>query len=117
MSGAKRSETGQTRKSPYNLDRLTVDELAGLRDAAEAMRLEKLDQAKAALLDEFREKAAALGVSLETLLSGRKRDAETLPVKYRGPNGEEWAGRGRLPQWISDAEKQGHKRDEFLIQK
>jgi DNA-binding protein H-NS len=38
-------------------------------------------------------------------------------MKYSGPKGEEWSGRGRLPQWVEDAEKQGRKRDEFLIQK
>jgi DNA-binding protein H-NS len=54
------------------------------------------------------------GVSVESLISGRKG---TVPAKYRGPKGEEWSGRERLPQWVADVEKQGRKRDEFLIQK
>src|SRR5438105_1679107 len=107
------------RKTPYNLDRLNVYELAALRDAAEAKRLEKLDEAKAALLEEFREKASVLGVSLESMLAGRKRGStgEKVPVKYRGPKGEEWSGRGRKPQWVQEIETQGKSQKDFLIQK
>jgi DNA-binding protein H-NS len=38
-----------------------------------------------------------------------------LPVKFRGPKGEAWSGRGKLPQWMADAEKQGKSRDEFMV--
>ncbi len=39
-------------------------------------------------------------------LKGRK-----LPVKFKGPNGETWAGRGRLPHWM-----QGQDKEQFRIQ-
>lgn len=29
-----------------------------------------------------------------------------VPVKFRGPNGEEWSGRGRAPKWIEHAERE-----------
>jgi DNA-binding protein H-NS len=45
-------------------------------------------------------------------LSGTK-----VPPKYRGPNGETWAGRGATPVWMRDAMKGGKKRDDFLIAK
>jgi DNA-binding protein H-NS len=35
--------------------------------------------------------------------------------KYRGPNGETWAGRGLAPRWLTALEKNGKKRDRFLI--
>ena len=38
-------------------------------------------------------------------LRGRK-----LPVKFKGPNGEEWAGRGRLPKWM-----QGQDKEKFRV--
>lgn len=38
-------------------------------------------------------------------LKGRK-----LPVKFRGPNGETWAGRGRLPAWM-----QGQDKEQFRV--
>ena len=36
---------------------------------------------------------------------------------YKGPNGETWAGRGLAPRWLTDLEKNGKKRDQFLIKK
>ncbi len=37
-------------------------------------------------------------------------------AKYRGPNGEEWSGRGRVPKWMAVLEAEGRNREEFLIQ-
>jgi DNA-binding protein H-NS len=123
MSDTEQAAGNLKRKpSGHDLDRLTVPELAALRDAAEAKRLEKLDEAKKALLDEFREKAAQIGVSLDSLLpgkaparAGRASGQKTLAVKYRGPKGEEWRGRGKTPDWLREAEKQGRKREEFRV--
>lgn len=43
-----------------------------------------------------------------------KKPKGALPAKYRGPNGEEWSGRGRNPKWLQAAIDAG-KKDEFLI--
>ncbi len=51
-----------------DLDRMTVAELTALRDAAEAKRREKLDDAKNAVLEETRAKLAELGLTLEAVL-------------------------------------------------
>jgi DNA-binding protein H-NS len=40
-----------------------------------------------------------------------------VPPKYRGPNGETWAGRGAKPRWLVAAMKKGKKLDSFLIHK
>jgi DNA-binding protein H-NS len=37
--------------------------------------------------------------------------------KYRGPDGETWAGRGAMPKWLAALRKEGHKPEEFLIAK
>jgi DNA-binding protein H-NS len=38
------------------------------------------------------------------------------PVKYRGPNGETWSGgRGRKPQWVTQALKEGRSLEEFAV--
>jgi DNA-binding protein H-NS len=37
--------------------------------------------------------------------------------KYRGPDGETWAGRGAMPRWMAAAIKEGKKREDFLIDK
>jgi DNA-binding protein H-NS len=45
-------------------------------------------------------------------LAGRK-----IEPKYRGPNGETWAGRGQAPRWLTELEASGSSRESFLIQK
>ena len=37
------------------------------------------------------------------------------PVKYRGPNGETWSGRGRTPGWLTAIEMDGRSRDTCLV--
>ncbi len=48
-------------------------------------------------------------------------DAETektrtpVAVKYYGPEGQTWTGRGRAPGWLLNLEAQGRDRNEFLV--
>ncbi len=120
-----------------DLDRMTVPQLTTLIAAAEAKRRDKLDDAKAALRTEMERKAAELGIAPGDLFSapGQQAPAEQRvgkngtrarkprgdigakrAAKYRGPNGEEWSGRGRMPNWLAALEAEGRGREEFLIQ-
>jgi DNA-binding protein H-NS len=45
-------------------------------------------------------------------LKGKK-----VAPKYRGPDGETWAGRGATPRWLKAAIKEGKKLESFLIDK
>jgi DNA-binding protein H-NS len=45
-------------------------------------------------------------------MKGRK-----VAPKYRGPEGETWAGRGATPRWLKAAIKEGKKVEDFLIEK
>ena len=120
---ADRRKSGQGRAGTIELDGLTVQELTALIENAETMRHQKQEEAKGVLLAEFREKAAELGLSFDALLRGqsspqaraRKPGGGKVPIKYRGPKGEEWSGRGRQPQWVAEAEKHGRKREEFAV--
>lgn len=38
-----------------------------------------------------------------------------VPVRYRGPNGETWTGRGRTPRWLAALEQQGASRESFRV--
>ena len=118
-----------------DLDSMTVAELRALASAAEAKAQEKVEAEKRAILDDARAKLAALGLSLEVGAKGQQQGTGAaragadgkgkpqgpgpgkLPVKYRSPDGQEWSGRGKVPLWLSEAEKQGKSRDDFLAQK
>jgi DNA-binding protein H-NS len=44
-----------------------------------------------------------------------KKPAVRSPAKYRGPEGQEWSGRGNAPQWLNDLLVGGKTREDFLI--
>ena len=115
-----------------DLDRVTVPQLTALIAAAEAKRRDKLEDARAALRAEMEQRTAELGIAAGDVLSWLRQQ---MPVdegararkprsdigakraaKYRGPNGEEWSGRGRMPNWLAALEAEGRNREEFLIQ-
>ncbi|MGG5812393.1 H-NS family nucleoid-associated regulatory protein [Falsiroseomonas sp. CW058] len=113
---------GSTAK--IELDRMSVAELRTLIAEAEVVLREKQEKAKADLLAKWKAEAEENGLSFQALLPGiptgptkapRKGSGEPLPVKYRGPNGEEWSGRGRLPRWLQAMEAEGRRRDEFIV--
>lgn len=111
----------------FDLDGMTVAELTALRDAAEAKRLEKLEDAKTAVIERARAEIEQLGLSFESVFpkvaqspagSSRRtrRDAgEPVPVKFRGPSGETWSGRGRMPKWLQALEAEGKSRADFAV--
>jgi DNA-binding protein H-NS len=107
-----------------SLDSMDAAELMALIAAAQERKDKKLEIARVELAREIREKVAALGLTVEQVLlstpsegkSPKKRATSgKVRVKYRGPNGEEWTGRGRLPKWVAAQEATGRKRDEFLV--
>jgi DNA-binding protein H-NS len=122
-----------------DLDRMTVQQLTTLIAAAEAKRRDKLEDARAELRAEMERRAAELGISADDLFStaGQRAPAEQAvgkngkrtrtrkprddtgakrAAKYRGPNGEEWSGRGRQPHWLTALMAEGRNREEFRLQ-
>ena len=54
----------------------------------------------------------------EAAPAGRRAGARHLAkaVRYRGPNGETWAGgRGRKPEWVVRALKEGKSIEQFAV--
>ena len=49
---------------------------------------------------------------------GKRREATKRKVapKYLGPHGEEWAGRGMKPRWLTKAINEGKQPSDFLIE-
>lgn len=99
---------------------------AELKAQAEAL----LKQADELLVSE-RESAIAdinrrleeLGLTPDDLKSGKRspkkaegdKPKRVVPIKYKGPHGETWTGRGQKPVWLAELLKQGRKVEEFLI--
>ena len=117
-----------------DLDKMSVPQLTALIEAAEAKRRDKLEEAKAALRAEVERKAAELGLSAGDLFAQTARQETTgqgtrrrrprsdagakraVAVRYRGPGGEEWSGRGRTPRWLVALEAEGRNREEFAVE-
>lgn len=104
---------------------MSISEIDALIEFAKEVHQAKQDKAGQELLSEFRERVSAIGLSLEELLSQkqaptpatkeREKKGKKLQAKYRGPNGDEWTGRGRTPKWLAELEAQGQGRDNFKI--
>ena len=117
-----------------NLSEMDLAELLQLRDEIEtaldgkiAMERQEL-QSKIAELSALERKRARTVSQVgkpktpKAAAAGRKPKPHPLKgqkakPKYRGPNGETWAGRGIAPKWLADLEKKGKKREQFLIEK
>ena len=105
------------------LTRLSYAGLQAVIDAAEAKKRDKREEEREALLAEFQERVASLGFQVNIELTeaparSRKRRSDwgqPRRVKYRGPDGQSWAGRGRPPEWITTLEASGRNREEFRV--
>lgn len=103
-----------------NLEQMDVSDLRKLIVDAQALEAKKVEQEKEKLLSNFESEAAKLGFSVSVAWSHlptpelNKRKG-TAPIKYRGPNGKEWSGRGRPAKWLIELEAAGRKREEFLV--
>jgi DNA-binding protein H-NS len=85
---------------------------------AERMREQEIADAIADIkrkIDLYGLTAADLGFARGGPGNSRPKAAKS-PVKYRGPNGETWSGgRGRKPQWVAQALKEGRSLEEFAV--
>jgi DNA-binding protein H-NS len=99
------------------LDALTPQELHTVRDVVEQKRKMKLEDAKAAVLEEMSEKLSVIGLTLKDVFPSRlvRKGKTVLRVKYRSPDGELWSGRGKVPLWLRQLELQGHKKEEYAV--
>jgi DNA-binding protein H-NS len=69
------------------------------------------------------EAAQTLNISIEELFGLRAQRAARQtkhprgkqPAKYRGPNGEEWSGKGPAPKWMKPLLVKGKTKADFLI--
>ena len=99
-----------------NLASLSVDALLKLRDDIGRVLSEKGDELKGQLA-RLGDWGSSGGRAAITRKGRRSTKGRKVAAKYRGPNGETWAGRGARPRWMQEAIKGGAKPDDFLIAK
>lgn len=98
-----------------NLKVMSLDQLLALRANVESI----LSQRVATEKRELQEKLAKLE-GFGGAGRGRRGRPHALkgvkvPPKYRGPEGETWAGRGAQPKWLTALLKSGAKLEDFAI--
>ena len=114
------------------LEGLATADLKKVIQHAQALVEQKTEGERRSLIADMTTRAKDLGMSVADILGkavptgmgssrlGAKKKAApakkgSAPVKYRGPGGETWAGRGRPPRWLSALEAEGKKRADFAV--
>jgi DNA-binding protein H-NS len=113
-----------------------MNELVKLRQQITEMEKQALELQKKnrpAVLAELREQMAAYGITAEELSrpapktrpkaplvktaspAKGKKPVVSSPPKYRGPEGQQWTGKGTAPRWLNDLVAGGKTREDFLI--
>ncbi len=88
-------------KTP-KIDNLSLSELEALNKATQQRIADVRETEREKLRAEFEQRASENGFSLaevvgvKKLPKGPRKPAEP---KYRGPDGQEWSGKGRIPGW------------------
>jgi DNA-binding protein H-NS len=100
------------------------EQIARLKKEADEIMFSERNNA----IQEILTKMDAFGITTEDLdrskgRAGRKPAAEgkstgsgtPAPIKYRGPNGETWTGRGLMPRWLAALVAQGQTREQYAV--
>jgi DNA-binding protein H-NS len=117
-------------KRVLNYSKMSLAELLQLRDEIETALNGRIAMEHDELQSKMAELAALTRKRSKTLASVRRRGSKVgrarkphplkgkkVKPRYRGPKGETWAGRGLAPNWLTELEKKGKKREQFLVSK
>ena len=91
------------------------EELNEVREKARAAAVEKSKAAIAQFSLAPRDLFENIQIAKKKAKSGEKRKYAPATTKYRGPNGEEWSGRGLTPRWLSALIAAGRTKEEFAV--
>lgn len=93
-----------------SLAKMDVNGLLELRSKVDTELQNRAQQIRTQLDSLDSDKRTKRGPGRMSLLKGTK-----VPPKYRGPNGETWAGRGATPVWMRTLLKKGRKMESYRI--
>lgn len=95
-----------------DLSKLSLPELETLAQDVQTEIANRREAEKQRVLEQMRELAASIGMTPEELLRAQRgahrsqrASMPAVAVKYRHPEnpGLTWSGRGKRPQWVTDA--------------
>lgn len=96
----------------FRLDQMSIEQLQGLRSSID----DELKTRRAELQSKITTIDRITGTQPSTAKARGVPRGTVVPPKYRGPNGETWAGRGARPRWLVEALKNKEmKLDDFKI--
>jgi len=104
-------------KSGIDLSRLSIEELQNLARDIEAEIVNRRIADKERVLNQMRDLASSLGMTLEELIRQEGISGSTVPIKYRHPDnpGLTWSGRGKRPAWVNEALASGKTLDDLSV--
>jgi DNA-binding protein H-NS len=95
-------------------------QIALLQQQAEEIKSQEFDNA----VQDIKAKMSAFGITLADLNAGKARarkvggaskSSNPVAIKYRGPNGETWTGRGLMPRWLATLVASGSAKETFAV--
>ena len=97
----------------------TCNELMAQAEALLAQAEQIRQQERAGVIASIHAQLREHGLTVEDLATASRKPAASkskLPAKYRGPNGELWAGGpGRKPEWVKTVLAAGQSLDQYLL--
>jgi len=96
------------------------NQIATLQKQAEEIKATEL----AATIADIQAKMEAFGITVDDLerakgrgrkATGGSKSSSPAPVKFRGPNGETWTGRGLMPRWLAAKVAEGQSKESFAV--
>lgn len=100
-----------------DLSKLSLEELETLAKDIETEITNRRQAERERVLAQMRELAASIGTTPEEILrrTGRVVEKAVVAVKYRHPDDPSltWTGRGKRPQWVTDALAAGKTLDDL----
>lgn len=116
---AKGSSSSGNTGNLVDLSKFSVEELQTLAQNIEAEIVSRRESERERVLNQMRELAGSLGMSLEDVLRQEriKSGVGIVPPKYRHPDNPSltWTGRGKRPNWVTEALASGKTLEELAI--
>lgn len=93
-----------------------IKELIAQREALDKKIEEATQNARAKALNTCRELIKEYDFNpVELGIKKFGKNSKSVAPKFIGPKGQTWAGRGRKPVWLQEAEREGKTAEDFRI--